>query len=442
MAKVLENPTYRDVAFQSAESGGPGWLSARRQAAFVRFQTVGFPTRKQEDWRFVSLDAALEQSYERPVNEAPDPAALKKIEQCFLGEDGHTRLVFVNGHFFKKFSLTEGLPPGAVFGDLHKLLQREPQRLEPYLARPEAERNAFAAANTLHFTDGAALFLPRSMRCEKPLHILFVNTGGQPAPVVQYPRVTLVLDEGASAHVLVNHVALTPEPYLVNAVVEAHLSAGSRLDYVDAQRSGREGSHLASLRFLLEKESRLNATFFTEGGSLTRNEVSVDFLGERAEADVQGLAVLDGASAAHQAICAHHAAPYCKSRQFFKNILGGSARGEFNSLVRVAKGAMKSDSGQLSRNLLLSETAHGVSRPRLLIETDDVICAHGSTTGQLEKDELFYLRSRGLSKDLARYILVYGFAEEILEGITDGSLRKELEKLTEEKLTAMTRTVL
>jgi len=310
--------------------------------------------------------------------------------------------------------------------------------LAKYLATEAgAETNAFAALNTLHFNDGAFCFVPDGVVLQKPVHFLFITTQDpDKEPMVYYPRVVMALGANAQAHAVMTHATLSGKPYFVDAVIEAYLAEGARLDFAWLQHGGSDsGYFLSSEKYKLQKDTALQIHHFTEGGLLTRSEIEVEFAGEGSTAELNGLSVLEGRSRSHDHLTVRHTKGHGTSRQFYKNILSGTSVAEFDSLVHVAPGAAKSDSRQLNRNLILSPGAVGHSRPRLEIHTDDVSCAHGATTGPMEESELFYLRSRGLSLGVAKELLVYGFAEEILATIQEASIRERLESFVRSKLT-------
>lgn len=336
--------------------------------------------------------------------ESPSPGCLDtvdraKIEKFFLPSSPRRRLVFINGFFSKKYS-AESVSEGVVLSG------------SPHASVSVAPNTALG----------------------ETVHLLFVQTGEKGKAVAFYPRVSIAVAEGAKLDVVVDRVSLADEIFFSSGAVEATVGARGLLRYTELQRYGRSGYDLSSAQFNLENHAELSARFFTHGGTLSRGTATVRFGGENASAELKGLCLLSGESQALQTVEADHATGKCVSRQFFKSILGGSSRFEFDSLVRVRSEAQKSDSRQLCRNLLLSEQARGIARPQLRIDADDVACAHGATTGQLDKDELFYLRSRGLSREIARYMLVYGFAEEILEDFGEGALRESLERIIGDEL--------
>lgn len=418
------------------------WVGEKRQAALDRFLTLGLPTRKTDDWKYIDLAPVMGAEYSESCDDCLDRADKKILELYFLSHTEKNRAVFVNGFFSKKFSSVKELPAGVVLEDLRTAARDHAALVRPYLAKNiEVEKNALAAANTIHFDDGIFLFVPAKTVLTAPVHVLHVNIGQGGESIVFYPRVLVVLGAGASASVVVNHVELSHEDHLMNSVSEFYLSEGAKLDLVSIQRAESHGSHFYAERFELERNASADATFVAQGGGVTRADATVDLRGEGSEVSLKGLSILSGNSKAYAYAAANHHVPHCSSRQYYKNVVAEEAKAEFTSLVFVEKGAVKSDSKQLSRNILLSETAQAFARPQLQILNDDVACAHGATVGQLEKEELFYLRSRGLSKEVARYLLIYGFAEEIIDEIADPVLRSQLEAMVRRELERLVKTV-
>jgi Fe-S cluster assembly protein SufD len=417
------------------------WIGEKRQAALARFLALGIPTRKNDDWKYVDLGPVMAADYAEACDDCLERADKKVLELYFLSHAEKNRMVFVNGYYSKKFSSVKELPRGVVLEDLRTAARDHAELVRPYLAKNIAtEKNALAAVNAFHFDDGLFLCVPSNVEFKTPVHVLHVNVGQGGEPIVFYPRVLVVLGAGASASVVVNHVELSREEHLMNAASEFYLGENAKLDLVSIQRAENHGSHFYADRFELERGARADATFVVRGGGLTRTDASADLKGEGAEASFKGLSILSGSSKAYANAAANHLVPRCSSRQYYKNVVAEEAKAEFASLVFVEKGAVKSDSKQLSRNILLSETAQAFARPQLQILNDDVACAHGATVGQLDKDELFYLTSRGLSKDVARYLLIYGFAEEIIDEIADPTLKAQLEEMVRLELERLVKT--
>ena len=410
------------------------WIAKLRQEAYERFKSIGFPTRKLESWKYVTLDPLLNASFvSSDKNAAPELDLALSKELSF--SEGSPRIVFVNGVYSETLSSINFLPHGVFLNRLSENMEFTPEIVQPYLtAGLEEESNAFSLINLFSFKDGAFVYVPANSTLDEPLHILFVESGTSAEAVALYPKILIVLGEHATAAVTLNFIGGARGKYFRNAHAQIHLGKSSALDCNIIQRESKEAFSFLSSRYFLEKESRLNVTSFSQGGLVTRNDSEVKLIGERASVSLKGLSVLSGESQVFHHAAVHHLVPHCVSRQFYKNILADKSKSEFDSLVHVGHNAVKSDSNQLNKNLLLSDFAQEYSRPKLKIDNDDVACTHGATVGQLQETELFYLRSRGFSEASARFVLTYGFAEEILEGVKPEPLKTRLEALVSEEL--------
>ncbi|MGH7197206.1 MAG: Fe-S cluster assembly protein SufD [Candidatus Omnitrophota bacterium] len=399
---VLEKPVEKEAA-------SPSWLWEVRRKAYDRFKKIGFPTTRLESWRYINLEPILGAAYR--------------------AQEGAAR----------PFSFVKGEDTGVELLDWAAAFRKDEEFLKRHLAVSAGrEENPFVLVNTFSFKDAAVVRFPDHLTLDAPIHLRFVLKGSASGELL-YPRVLITAGKCVRAKVIVEFTDEGSGRFFSNAVSEVHIGEGACLDYLQIQRAGGEAVQFLSNRFYLKAYATLNALSFAQGGAVTRNEASVDFGGEGGFASLNGLAVLKGQSQIFNHAAAHHDVPRCKSRQFYKTILGDKSKSEFNSLVSVAKDARKSDSNQMNRNLLLSDFAESHSRPQLRIDNDDVICVHGSATGQLEADELFYLRTRGLAEKDARFIMTYGFAREVVEEIHDGALREEIDRAVQEDLKRMVR---
>lgn len=414
------------------------FLAAIRRCAREKFQALGFPTRKAEAWKYINLSPILKSRF--VLASQKDAEVDLNLVRGLAASEEESRLAFVNGFYSERLSSPQALPPGVILQDLKSALAQYPAQIEKYLAANlQDEANPFAVINAFSFDQGIFLYLPRETTAVWPIHFLFLGSGSGALPEVFYPRILVVLEEGARAEILFDHYGANDQPYFMNAAVEIFLGARAKLSWTALQRRSENAFQFLVSRCALKSGASLEAISFTDGGQKTRNEISVALDGEDASCAISGLSVLSEAAAVYDHVTVEHRVPRGTSRQIFKNILSGQSQTEFDSLVHVHRGAAQSDSHQLNRNLLLSENARAYSRPHLRIYTDDVKASHGAANGQLEKDELFYLRSRGLSRELARLVLAYGFAEEILEKVRPEAIRRRLEDSVREKLQAMIR---
>jgi len=388
-----------------------------RQSAEARLQGLELPTAKDEDWKYLDLKPL------REISLVPGALVNVDIAESILPEARGTRLVFVNGHFSPHLSNTSALPPGVRM--LHLAAASEAAAGLGTLATPEAS-DVFANLNHARFSDGAYLFVPRNVRVEAPLHILFVSAQEGPEATCSLPRLLVVLERGAEAQIIEEY--LGRGHYFTNAVTEVRLHESATLTHERVQRESREAVHICTLAARVDRGARYVSRTLSLGARLSRQTPAVLMAEEGAELELNGLALLDGDQVADTHSRIDHAVPRCSTRQLQKTIVDGHSRGIFNGRIFVHPGAQQTDARQQARSLLLSETARVDAKPELEIFADDVKCAHGAAIGQLDPEELFYLQSRGLNLETARNLLTYGFAADLLAPIPVASLRRQLRK--------------
>ena len=421
MMTVSGNPFLADLLAGRALTDRGDLLGQLRARAVERAGALTVPTTRDEVWRFTDLSPLTHVSF-RPVRAA---TALTAADIApFELPDAPLRLVFVDGQYAPHLSTPE---QGAVtVSSLAAALPVRAAEVEPALGRMAAfEHNAFTALNTAFINDGALVVLTGGAAAARPVHLLFVATQKE---VASYPRCLVVAAAGSSATVIEDYVALTADTYLTNAVGEFMLAEDARLDHVRVQRESAAGFHVGHTAVALARGSRYHGVNIGFGARLSRHNVDVVQGGEGGECELGGLAMVDGDQLADTHTFIDHAKPHGVSRQQHKCIVGGSARAVFNGRILVRPGAQLTNSAQSSRNLLLSGRARVDTKPQLEIFADDVKCAHGATVGQLDAEEVFYLKSRGLADAAARSLLTFAFGAEILRGIPLASLRQRLER--------------
>lgn len=399
-------------------SGLP-WVRAWREKALARFAVLGLPTQRQEAWKYTKL-AVLEKQHFAP---AEQPGVVNDVAAWQLAGGAH-RLVLVDGHFSAALSDLGRLPFRAVVKSFADALAQVPYLLEPVLGQSE-EPDALAALNAALASDGVFIDLGEGVVVEKPIHVLHLTTS---AGCLSNSRAVILTGAGAAATVIEEHVGLTGEAYFTNARCDVRLGREARLNYLRVQREGAKAQHLAALAANQAQGSQLAVHAIALGGELSRQDLSTRFDGPECSATMNGLYVLSARQHADFFTTVDHAQPSCASRQLFHGILDGASRGVFTGRVLVAPHAVGTDAAQANHNLILSRDAEVDTRPQLEIYADDVKCSHGATIGQIDENMLFYLRSRGLGAELARNLLIHGFAREVIEKIPLEALRTRLEE--------------
>jgi Fe-S cluster assembly protein SufD len=270
--------------------------------------------------------------------------------------------------------------------------------------------------------------VPRDVRVTSPIHLLFIGQAGHGEVVpAAFPRVLIVGEENSSATIIESYASPNDDVYLTNAIVDVRLSSSARFEHYKVQRESSNAFHVATTSADLGPNATYDATTINFGAALSRHNIDVRMDHEGAECSVDGLYMIDGNQHADTHSIIDHRQPRCRSQQLYKGILDGKSRAVFNGKVFVRHGAQQTDARQTNKNLLLSNEARIDTKPQLEIFADDVKCTHGAAVGQLEEDEVFYLESRGIRPELARNLLTYGFAEEVIEKIKIASVRQELD---------------
>lgn len=397
----------------------PDAIARSRREAFARFETLGLPTRQQEAWRLTDLSGLRQWNLQRPALVPVDAGALPTLDL-----PAH-RLAFVNGHYAPGLSRLREMPDQTLIASLGQALLTHPELIAPYLDHvPGLEQHPFAALNTAFWEDGALLYLPRDTVVETPIHLIFHATGSDS---VVYPRLLLVLDEGAQATVVVEHQGAGR--YLNAPVTEAQLGDGAVLHYHTIQQESPQAQHFGGIRLQQGRNSAAHLHLLSFGALVARTDLDAVLDGEGASCTLNGLTLACDQQFSAVHVRVDHAQPHGNSQQTFKSVLDGKARTVFDGMIHVRPHAQKTDARQVSRNLLLSRQAQANSNPRLEILADDVKCGHGSTTGFLNPDAEFYLRARGIGAEQARAMLVHAFANDSLNQIRLTPLRERLARL-------------
>lgn len=404
----------------------PEWLKQLRREAFELFTEKGFPTTRDEEWKYTDTReiAGEEWTLSREGETAFEIEFPEDIES-------ENRIVFVDGVFSNELTKLNDLPEGVkILGFAESF---EDQVFKTNLAKfVEYGFNGFTALNTAFIDEGVFIHVPKDVKIETQVHVVFIGE----SETANFPRILYVGDRGSEAE-LIEHYTRTGEArYFTNAVVEIHLADDARLVHTRVQRESHEAFHIVSSNAGLNRTSVYDNTNITLGAKLSRHDVNLSFNAEGGEAWIDGLYLVEDGQHTDTHSRIDHRVKNCTSHQNYKGILDGKSRAVFNGKVFVHENASGTDANQSNKNLLLSNDARVDTKPQLEIFNDDVKCAHGATVGQLEEEELFYLLSRGLNEDLARNLLTYGFAEEIINKIEIPSIKRQLDEAVLNRLHA------
>ncbi|MDO8989470.1 MAG: Fe-S cluster assembly protein SufD [Sideroxyarcus sp.] len=406
------------------------WVTRARQSAFARFAECGFPTRRDEEWKYTDVAAIAKRTSLAPDNIPPDPSSEAALFAWTLAQKGTHLMVFVNGHYSDELSALGELPKGVRAESLAEVLDGSADLSEAFFDR-EHEHGVFAALNNALMTDGAVLELAPGAVLEKPLYLLFISSGNGTA---DYPRNIIMAGEGARATVIEHYFGMMEAHNFTNALTQISLAARADLQHCKLLQEGNASYHIAGIHAEQAAGSRFVSQSFALGGRLARNDITSRLDGPECRCNFDGLYLLDGRQHADHHTRIDHCAPSCTSREYYRGILDGESHGVFNGKVVVHPGAIKTDAHQSNRNLLLSRQAEIDTKPQLEIFADDVKCTHGATVGHLDDDALFYLRTRGVDEESARSLLIYGFANDIVARVEAPDMRARIEHLVLDRL--------
>ncbi len=403
------------------------WVGNLRRAGIERFRSVGFPSNKVEMWRHTNVAPIARTEFEPGEAAELNPEVVKPF--LFGAPASAVELVFINGHYSKQHSRLGSLPSGVKVGTIAEQIKSGSQTLEQHLGQlADIQQNPFVALNTSFIRDGAFVHVSENTHYETAIHLVFISTGSAVA-TMSHPRVVIVIDANVRATVVESYVGTGNGVYLTNAVTEITLGANSELDHCRIQEETLDAFHVSTTQARLAKNANLVSHSASLGGKLTRNDLNVILQGERAHATLNGLVLIDGDQHCDNHTLLHHAAPNCPSHELYKHVLSGKSSGVFRGKILVQREAQKTDSKQTSKSLLLSDDAYMNSQPALEIYADDVKCTHGSTTGPVDEDMIFYLRTRGVSLEAARHLLSYAFAADVTRRIRVAPVRERLESM-------------
>ncbi len=415
----------------------PAAMSKLRQRAYELFVQAGLPHRKTEEWRYTPLRGWDFTSFQ-PITKAPETSLDSAQLQSLLGgSPSPSRLVFVDGYLNSSLSRLPSWGDNAYVGSIRAawsdeswagVIQEQWGRLLDF-----RNENPFSYLNQAMVSDGAFLFVPDDTEIDEPLHIVSVATSDNADAMIQ-PRNLVVVGARSKVHLIETYISSGEGNYWTNVASSYVLGEEAHVEHYKVQNEDRGAWHLAQTQIELGESSEFQSGYFAFGGATSRHEIEALLLGENAHCDLNGLAMPEGEQRMVNRICMEHAMPHCTSNQYYKNILSDKGVCVFNGKIHVRQKAQKTDAYQTNQALLLSDHAETYSRPQLEIFADDVKCSHGMTSGFLDDDSMFYLRSRGIGKEESKRILTYAFACDLVERVKIESLRDVLSAQLQERM--------
>ena len=418
--------------FDETRASLPGaaapWFAALRERGLARFADTGLPGPKNEDWRYTTLNALQKTDFALAPRSVNGIRADGLPATVAAGQAAH-RLVFVNGWYRPDLSSLGTLPKGAEIATLAQAAAERPELIEGRLGSlAEAGGLPMVALNTAFMNDGVVLRLAKGVVLQNPLVVLFIGDPSE-AAVAYHPRHLFVAEAGSQATIVEHHIGIGRGAYFANSTTEILVEEGAVLRHCKIQDESPEAFHLATTAARVAGGGNFDSFVFAQGGRVARNEIRVELAGEGAGCRLNGGYLAKGKQHIDNTTVIDHRSPATSSRETYKGVIDGHARGVFQGRIVVRPHAQKSDGHQLNNTLLLSTGAEIDTKPALDIQADDVKCSHGATAGELDDEQLFYLRSRGIPEERARRILVEAFLGDVIDGIALAGLREPLEEM-------------
>lgn len=407
-------------------NGSQDWLMPIRRQAIRRFAELGFPTTRDEEWRYTNVSPIANTAFELPGDDRPSVSPAD-VEPFRFDEAGCSLLVFVDGRYTPDLSSLKAMPKGVRVGSLAEAIRADRSLLEGHLTRhADYHDQAFAALNTAFMNDGAFVYVSSGIVVEAPIHLIFLSTANGRATMI-HPRNLIVAESSSRVTVVETYAGLGEGLYFTNALTEMVVGENAVVEHYKVERESDRAYHISTRQAHQSRHSNLSSHTMTFGGQLVRNDINTMLDGEGANCMFNGLYVLNGSQHVDNHLRVDHAKPHCNSWEYFKGILDDRSRGVFTGRIIVREHAQKTDAKQSNMNLLLSRDATVDTKPQLEILADDVKCTHGATIGQIDENAIFYLRTRGISEPAARSILIHAFAGESIGQIRLAALRDQLQ---------------
>ena len=403
-----------------------------RSDAFTHFEENGFPTRKDEEWKYTSLKSVLRHDY-NVFPEAEKALAYADVKKYFLHEIESYKIVFIDG-VYSSF-LSETTHDGYDICLLSAALKKPKYKMviDHYFNTIASNKDSIASLNTAFAKEGAYIHIPKNTVLPKPIQIVHFSTGNE-ANVLLQPRNLIVVGENSYVQILERHQSLSENVVLTNSVTEIFANKRAIVDYYKIQNDRRSSSLIDNTFVKQQQNSIVSVNTFSFGGNLTRNNLDFYQEGEQCNSNLNGITIIGEKQHVDNHTLVHHKFPNCESNELYKGIFADKSTGVFNGKVIVDKVAQKINAFQQNNNILMDDGATINSKPQLEIFADDVKCSHGCTIGQLDEESLFYMRTRGIPKKEAKGLLLYAFANDALEKIKIPELKARITKLIANKL--------
>ncbi|APY10715.1 Fe-S cluster assembly protein SufD [Seonamhaeicola sp. S2-3] len=413
------------------QSETDSYVHTVRNDAIKNFKEKGFPTKKDEAWKYTSLNKLLKEDYSVfPKQE--NALEYRDVSKYFIQEIDSYKIVFIDGKYSSNLSETthDGIDVCLMSAALTKPKYR--LIIENYFNKA-ATKDSLSSLNTAFSKEGAYIHIPKGKIVEKPIQIVHFSTGNESATMLQ-PRNLIVVEENSHVQIIERHQSLTSNPVLTNSVTEIYTKKRAIVDYYKIQNDEANASLIDNTFIKQKQESIVSVHTFSFGGKLTRNNLNFYQEGERIDSTLKGVTIIGNKQHVDHNTLVHHIEPNCESHQDYKGIFNDNATGVFNGKVIVEKEAQKTNAFQANNNILVSDKATINTKPQLEIFADDVKCSHGCTIGQLDESALFYMRSRGIPEKEAKALLMYAFSNNVLNSVKIPELKRRITKIIANQL--------
>ena len=403
-----------------------------RTSAIKNFENKGFPTKKEEAWKYTSLNTILKNDFSVfPKNE--NALEFAEVKKYFIHEIDTYKVVFIDGVFSSFLSSTthDGIDVCLMSSALNK--PKYKMIIDNYFNKIANKDESLTSLNTAFANEGAYVNIPKSKVVDKPIEIMYFSTGNEAALLVQ-PRNLIIVGENSHVQIIERHQSLNENPVLTNSVTEIFAQKRAIVDYYKIQNDNLEANLIDNTYVSQKLESTVSVNTFSFGGNLTRNNLNFYHFGERIVSNLNGITIIGDKQHVDHYTLVQHSQPNCESHQDYKGIFSDRSIGVFNGKIFVEKEAQKTNAFQKSNNILLSDKATINAKPQLEIFADDVKCSHGCTIGQLDETAMFYMQQRGIPKKEAKALLMYAFSNAVIESIKIPELKQRITTIIANKL--------
>ncbi len=410
----------------------PEFMNHLRQKSILDFEQAGLPNKKNENYKYTNIESSFFGAYKHQYSPQAITVDLNDVFRCDVPELD-THLLLINGWFIGNQDKLLELPGGTLAGSLLEAAKRYPSLVEKYYGKIQSEKaDTLHSLNNAFAQDGLFVYLPKGHELEKPIQLINLIVANEQLMI--HPRNLIIADEGSKGSIIICDHSVNPDTFLMNSSTEIFAAKNSKLEIYRQQNAHDHSVQITNTTILQKENSFVNSVYITLHGGTVRNNLYVDMAEPYAENHSSGLWLADKTQHIDNNTFVHHSAPECNSTQMYKGILDDASTGIFAGRILVDKNAQKTVAYQTNKNLLMTNDAKARSKPQLEIYADDVKCSHGSATGQLDENAMFYMRARGISKREACHLLMLAFASEVIDKIKIEPLRDEISRLVEKRL--------